>query len=199
MGFVEELRRGESRRIVVYGTSLTEGGAWVKHLTDALETRFPGQSAVINAAKSAMWSNWGVENLQQCVLDQKPDAVFIEFSINDAFLEYQTSVEQARRNLETMIDRILQSQPNAQIILMVMNPPIREHLERRPDVEKYNQNYRDVAAERNLLLIDHGPAWRKVLETDPALFDQYVPDGIHPAEIGCEKIITPNILKSLGL
>jgi acyl-CoA thioesterase-1 len=197
--FVEKLRQGQPQRIVVYGTSLTAGGAWVKQLADALEQRFPGQATVINSGQSAMWSQWGVENLQERVLDKNPDAVFIEFAVNDAFLDYQTSVEQARRNLETMIDRIDRSHPSAQVILMVMNPPIREHCQRRPNIERHNQMNRDVAAQRKLTLIDHWPAWMKILLRDPARFDEYVPDGIHPAEVGCRNVVTPGILRALGL
>jgi len=80
----------------------------------------------------------------------------------------------------------------------VMNPPIREHLEARPRIEIYNQMVRDLAAERKLLLIDHYPSWKTVLDRDLNTFLAYCPDGIHPNALGCEKIITPNILAALS-
>ncbi len=80
-----------------------------------------------------------------------------------------------------------------------MNPPIGIHLERRPKIEEYYQMYRIVAKVRKLLLIDHAPNWEKILEEDPGLFNKYVPDGIHPGPAGCEMVITPQIIKSLGL
>ncbi len=79
-----------------------------------------------------MWSKWGVDNLDARVLTKKPDTVFIEFAINDAYLDYKTSVSDARRNLANMIDRILSSKADTEIILMTMTPPTGIHLERRP-------------------------------------------------------------------
>ena len=197
--FVARLKAGQKQHIVTYGTSLTEGGAWVGHLRATLNKQFPGLATVTNSGVGAQWSTWGVENLKPRVLDKHPDAVIIEFGINDAFLEYKTSLEQTRKNLESMIDQILAQNPHCQIILQTMNPPVREHLERRPNVEQYYQLYRDIAKERHLLLVDHYPVWKKLLDTDPKKFDEYVPDGIHPSVTGYEKITTPTLLKALGL
>jgi len=106
--FVKQLEDGHSQMIVTYGTSLTAGGAWVSQLNQTLEHQYPGLATVINAGQGAMWSKWGVENLDHRVLEHHPDVVFIEFGINDAYAEYQTTVAQARINLEYMIDRVSQ-------------------------------------------------------------------------------------------
>jgi hypothetical protein len=59
--------------------------------------------------------------------------------------------------------------------------------------------YRDVAKERKLKLIDHYGNWERIMEKDRALFDKYVPDGIHPGPEGCTQVITPAILNGLGI
>jgi len=164
-----------------------------------LNAKYPGLATVINSGQCAMWSKWGVDNLAARVLAKKPDTVFIEFAVNDAYLEYKTSVAQARQNLTNMIDRILSAKADTEIILMVMNPPVEIHLQRRPKFKDYYQMYRDVAKERKLRLIDHCPNWEQVLEKDKDLFAKYVPDRIHPGPEGCEKVITPAILKALGI
>jgi lysophospholipase L1-like esterase len=194
---IRDLNAGKPQTIVTYGTSLTAGGAWVGQLTTVLDKRYPKLVTIINSGQGATWSDWGVKNLEQRVLKHKPDAVFIEFAINDAYLPYRTSVALCRRNLEAMIDRILEQSPKCEIFLMTMNPPIKVHLARRPHFEEYYQVYRDVAKERKLRLIDLYVAWKAVLDKDKALFDRYVPDGIHPAAEGCEKVITPGILAAL--
>jgi len=196
---VTNLEAGKPQTIVTYGTSLTAGGAWVRQLREALQTNYPGLATVINSGKGAMWSKWGVDNLASNVIQKTPDIVLIEFAINDAYLPYKTPVEDARRNLETMIDRILQSKADTEIILMTMNPPIGIHLERRPDYKDYYQMYRDVARERKLQLIDHYLNWERVLAKDKDLFNKYVPDGIHPGPEGCREVITPAMLKALGV
>jgi len=196
---VTRLEAGKPQTVVTYGTSLTAGGAWVNQLRDALKTKYPGLATVTNSGQGGMWSKWGVDNLEKRVIQSKPDTVFIEFAINDAFLEYKTSVKQAQGNLATMIDRLLQARPDTEIILMTMNPPTGVHLERRPRIDDYYEMYREVAKARKLRLIDHHAAWKRILDTDPDLFKKYVPDGIHPGPEGCQKVITPAILAAVGL
>ncbi len=196
---IAHLKAGKPQTIVTYGTSLTAGGAWVGQLQSALNRSFPGLAKVVNSGAGGMWSKWGVDNLEERVIAKKPDAVLIEFAINDAYLEYNTPVESARTNLVNMIDRILKANPQCQVILMTMNPPIGVHLERRPKVDEYYEVYRQVAKERKLLLIDHSLNWKKILQEDAAAYNKLVPDGIHPEGLGCETVILPQLLKSLGI
>jgi lysophospholipase L1-like esterase len=98
-----------------------------------------------------------------------------------------------------MIGRILAALPECEIVLMVMNPMVEVHAAKRPELERFNDVYRQVACELGLLLIDHYPAWQHVLERDRAEFDRLVPDGAHPGPLGCARIITPGIWRALGL
>ncbi len=197
--FVKALTAGKKQTIITYGTSLTAGGAWVGQLQKELESRFPANAKVINSGQGAMWSKWGLDHLDERVISKSPDAVLIEWSINDAFLEYKTSTEDCRANLNTMIDRILAAHPKCEIILEVMNPPTGEHLQRRPKIAEYEQVYRDVAKARNLRLVDHAPQWAGVLAKGDAEWKALAPDGIHPNAEGCKQIITPFLIKTLGL
>lgn len=196
---VLNLESGKQQTVITYGTSLTAGGAWVKQLQQAFNSSYQGKAKVINSGMSGKWSATGVKHLDKRVIQKKPDTVLIEFAINDAYLPYKTSVKQAQSNLENIIERILKANPKCEIILMVMNPPIGVHLERRPKVKDYYEMYRNVANNRKLLLIDHYPKWEKILKEDPALFKKYVPDGIHPGAEGCKAVILPNITKALGI
>lgn len=200
--FVQNLRDGKKQTIVTYGTSLTavgNGSVWVEDLQDTLDAKYPGLARVINSGKGAMCSIWGLENLQTRVLAKNPDTVFIEFSVNDAYLPYKMTTADCRKNLNTMIDRILKENPDCEIILMVMNPMVKEHAARRPDLEKFNDVYRDTAQKRGLLLIDHYPVWLEILRKDRKEFERLVPDGAHPGPEGCRKIVSPNILKAIGV
>ncbi len=197
--FIANLEAGKPQVIVTYGTSLTAGGDWVAQLDAVLNKKFPKLATIINSAQGGMWSKWGVDNLDARVIAKKPDVVFIEFSINDAFLEYKTSPADARKNLETMIDRTVAALPGCEIILMVMNPPTGVHLERRPNIADYEQVYRDVAKARGLRLIDHSANWQAVLKDGETQWRPLVPDGIHPNAAGAQQVIVPQILKSIGL
>lgn len=194
---VKNLEAGKKQHLVTYGTSLTAGGAWVGQLRGLLAKKYGANITVTNSAKSGMWSKWGVDNLDERILKKNPDTVLIEFAINDAFLQYKTSVDAAKQNLETMIERILAQNAACEIILMTMNPPINAHLDKRPEIEKYYEMYRDVAKARKLRIIDHYPNWKTILEKDKPAFDALVPDGIHPNAKGCETVILPALEAAL--
>jgi lysophospholipase L1-like esterase len=51
--------------------------------------------------------------------------------------------------------------------------------------------YRDVARSRGLRLIDHQPNWKTLQEEDPATFESYVADGVHPNATGLAQIMRP--------
>ncbi|MDF3131184.1 GDSL-type esterase/lipase family protein [Kiritimatiellaeota bacterium B1221] len=196
------LQAGEAQVVVAYGTSLTHIGAWVGQVEKVLETQFPGQVTMINSGGSGMNSNWGLANLDQRVLQENPDTVFLEFAINDSVARFDLSVEKAQANLEDMIEQILKAHPDCEIILMTMTPGnaySEGHRSHRKNIEAYYQMYRNLAKERGFLLIDHYPNWLKLQAEDPAHFKSLVPDTIHPTAAGCSEVVTPVVLKALGM
>lgn len=197
---VRNLDAGEKQVVVVYGTSLTASGAWVQQVSGVLHAKSPGHITVVNGGGSGQWSEWGVANIEERVIRKKPDTVFIEFSINDSVARFEASVAIARANLETMISRILKSNPDCEIILMTMTPGDKHpqgHASYRKDIEAHYALYRSAAAEHGL--IDHYPNWIRLQAEDPERFRSYVPDSIHPTDEGCAEVVTPVVLKSLGV
>jgi len=199
--FVKKLAAGKPQVIVCYGTSLTQGGAWVNALQKALNQSFPKKATVLNRGGPGQNSTWGVASVQK-VIDAKPDVVFIEFSVNDAVERFHLPVEQAKKNLETIVDAIHKANPDTQIILQIMNPIV-GHPEgdnsHRKDLPAYWEMYRAYGKEHGYLVIDHSPAWQAVLDKGEDEYKKLVPDGVHPNAEGNEKIIVPTMLKELGL
>ncbi|NGM66590.1 SGNH/GDSL hydrolase family protein [Sphingobacterium sp. SGR-19] len=200
---IEQLKKGKAQHIVVYGTSLSSGGngkAWMDVVSACIEDRFGNNLVSYTlAGKGGMWSVWGVKNFEDSVIAKKPDAVFIEFGMNDAFKEYGTSVALAKLNLEYMIDRVRLYSDSCDIFLQVMNMPIGKSATFRPDLSAYYAMYRDVAREKGVMLIDHYANWQTILDQGEETFRQYVPDGLHPNKKGGEKVIAPKILEFLNL
>ncbi len=199
--FLNNLKSGKHQTIVVYGTSLSASPeGWPSMLEKEIDNRYPSLIKVENMAKGAMWSTWGVQNLDERVLSKNPDLVLIEFAINDAYLPYKTSPKACRINLEYMIDRIQDQNPKCDVVIQIMNMPTGIHFhEHRPDFETYNTVYRQVAKKRKLLLIDHTTYWKPILEKGLPEYLKLVPDGIHPAETAWRTLVTPYILKSLKI
>lgn len=197
---VKNIRNGTDQYVVVYGTSLSSGGhgkAWMEAVKKHFNEQYGNHLTYTLAGKGGKWSTWGVQNLEDSVIRKKPDAVIIEFGINDAFRDYQTSPEVARLNLEYMIDRIHLDNPQCEIILQVMNMPIRKSAGFRPHLNDYYAMYRKVAKKRKLLLIDHYPNWQKILDQGEEVFLEHVPDGIHPNDASGRQIIAPMIIRTL--
>ncbi|MGK6351014.1 SGNH/GDSL hydrolase family protein [Parapedobacter sp. DT-150] len=197
---VRNLRQGKPQVLVVYGTSLSagEGGkVWVDTIADQLNKRYGNRLSCYNTGKSAMWSTWGVQHLEDSVVSRKPDAVLIEFAINDAFIHYHTSPQLAQLNLEYMIQRLMLDNPDCEIILQIMNPPIGQHAADRPGLADYNAIYRKIAKKYKLLLIDHEAYWQDILLAGTDAFLIQVPDGIHPNAESAQSLIAPHILRAL--
>ena len=195
--FIRNLEKGRPQKLVAYGTSLTETGGWVDILRTHLTDRYGENATVINSAKSAMWSGWGVENLDERVISLDPDLVILEFAVNDAFLEYQTSVEKARSNMLDMIGRIKKHNRKCEIVIFVTNPMADVHLERRPDYLSYYEENRAIAKENKLRLADTFPVWKALLDMDPKVYFSLVPDKIHPREPGSLLVTVPVIEAAL--
>lgn len=195
----ENLKKSKAQVVVTYGTSLTAGGAWVAELSSALKEHFGEKAKLINHGMSGCNSGDGVAKLD-AVLKDKPDLILIEFGMNDAVLRFNISVEQARKNLETIIEKLKASNPSIEIVLMTMNPPTGAEREgKRPEIEKYYQMYRDTAGKLKLPLIDLFANWQKLLSGDPKTFQKYVPDGLHPNKEGSLAVTWPALKQALGL
>lgn len=194
----KNLRAGKKQTVVVYGTSLTVGGAWAKVLKEYLEKHFPGQVTFLNSGGSGQNSDWGVANLQNKVLAHRPDLIFIEFSYNDAHMKFDLSVEKAARNLDTMIQALRAQNGQLDIVLQTMNVPWNApngngSATARPQINDYNEVYRRYAREHTLPLLDHFVNWSKLLQDDPKKYQSWVPDGSHPNAESSRAVTWPAI------
>ena len=210
--FVRDLQAGKKVVIVTMGTSLT-GGTWRwpdVMMNDWLNKDFPGQATLFNEGVGASSTAVGPAGNQKLsglgklsdVLARKPDVIFIEFGTNDAYVPYKTSLAESKRNLNKIIDAIQAADPKTEIVLQTMNsckdkPGVGLHATNRPQIAAYFQLYRDVARERNLLLVDHYPNWLKIMTTEPDRFDQLVPDRIHPQAEGYRTVLLPQLKAKL--
>ncbi|HVS69751.1 MAG TPA: SGNH/GDSL hydrolase family protein [Phycisphaerae bacterium] len=194
------LAAGKKQTVITYGTSLTAITAWPKGLQAWFDKNFPNQVTVLNTAVSGVTSDFGLKNLQTRVLDHHPDLVFLEFSINDAVPFFHVPLEKSIANLDAMVTAIRKQNPNADIIIQIMNPvwdtpqqPGKTAAHDRPDYAAYNDAWRKYAADHHLPLIDHWPAWQKLEHDDPAQFHKDLPDGTHPTPDASRAVTLPII------
>ena len=161
-----------SKTIVFYGDSETAYFGW----TDQVAADLGDRATVINTAMAGQTSAWGLANLQGHVLAYHPDVVFLEFSMNDATW---LTLAQAAQNTIAMIDDIRAENPAAQIFLTTNNEPTATAVTANPavgNVDAYYQQYRQIAAEMHVGLVDMNPGWQIIERYYPAAMS----DGYHP-------------------
>jgi lysophospholipase L1-like esterase len=194
----KNLNTGKNQTVIVYGTSLTHGGAWANATKQWFDQEYPGKVKFINSGGPGQNSDWGVEKLKAKVLDHHPDLVFVEFAYNDAHDKFQMPVERGAANLMKIVEGIRAQNPNAVIVLQTMNigwdaPNGNRSLSVRPNLDRCNDNYRKLAREQGLPLLDHYVTWKKLKESEPATYQRYVPDGTHPSAKGSLAITWPTV------
>lgn len=199
-GIFEALDAGEHQTVITYGTSVTILGQWATEVGLYFDAHYPGQVTFTNTACAGQTSVWGLENLQERVLDLHPDLVFLEFAINDAATKHGISTEDCRDNLDALVKRIRAQNPDVEIVLQTMDPAWdspasapKKYASDRPHLNDYYQVYRDFAAENNLPLIDNYPVWRKIMDENPELYHKMVPDGIHPGKDASREVAWPAV------
>ena len=196
----KNLQAGKKQTVVVYGTSLTIKGEWTKALNAYFDQQFPGLVTFHNSAKSGMHSDWGVANLQERVLAQNPDLVFIEFSMNDAATKNNVSLEKSQANLDSMIKALRQQNPDTDIVLQTMDvawdsPRMldKKYGSDRPNLEAYYEVYRRYAKDHQLPLVDNYLNWLKIQKEEPDRYQKMVSDGIHPSSTSSVAVTWPAV------
>ena len=208
LNLLAAVRAGLRRKVVVAGTSLSSVGYgnWPSLLEPWLKDEAPDPMnvTVVNLAISGSNSQTGGINQLASIKAENPDTVFMEFSMNDAYnAPWGVSLAQATANHNFIICDLRAFNPNIEIIIQTMNNPIGSgHTVPRGglrNLEAYYQVARDVATYQGLLLVDHYPNWWKLYVSNQALWNAYVPDGIHPTTTGYANILMPELQQALEL
>jgi acyl-CoA thioesterase-1 len=204
VSFYQEILDGESKTIVTMGTSLTNPNysTWVGLTETWLKSEAPDPNNVtfVNVSRSGHNSEYARTSELPNALSANPDVVFFEFGINDAYTAYDPayviSVVRAKENLNYFIDQLEAQNSDVDIVLMTMNNAP-GNPGPRPNLDAYYQNYRDVAEDRGLLLIDHHANWVDLYTNDLATWNSYGVGGTHPNLAGTTDVIMPKIQASL--
>lgn len=199
---VKDLRKGDDRTLVVYGTSITRLGnglLWVDRIGEELNTEYKGHLTVFNRGGSGRNSQWGANNFADSVLSVKPDALIIEFSVNDAVTRFDISPEQSIKNTDYMIRKVREQNPKAEVILLVVaTHPLDKCAEDRPNLQSYIKGYHTLADKYRLQIIDFTPVWNKVIEEKgEKAFRHYLHDGMHSTKLGALEMIAPKVIEAL--
>jgi acyl-CoA thioesterase I len=139
---------------------------------------------VINASQTGGTSEEGLHRLPP-LLQRKIDIFILELGINDAFLGHEIAA--IRDNLQAIIDRVRQSNPNVRVIVAGMEVPNRAADDY---VTAFSRMYVDLAQKNSAALV---PSLLAGVTGDPS---RTLPDGVHPNQAG-QKVLADNVWQIL--
>lgn len=190
---IENVTREETdtstKTILFFGTSLTAGmglepseafPAVIQEKLDSLNLPYKSINAGLSGETTASGKNrigW--------VLNQKVDVFVLELGANDGLRGIP--VEETQKNLQEIIDVVLQKNPETKIILAGMQMPPNLGQEYTSD---FREMFPELAEKNNIDLI---PFLLKDVAANPELNQN---DGIHPTAAG-QKILAENVWEVL--
>ena len=209
---LRKLEKGEHVTIVALGDSITqitfhtEGRMnWVGLLSEALTAHYgPNSCTMINSGRCGGTYEQALERLDRDVLRFNPELVILAFGMNDS--RGDDYFEQFKACVHETIDRI-QRECGSEILIRTPNPIVVcnglplppeqprpggtwETALRQP--RRYAQALVDIAAQKDLVCVDHFTLWSEATfsvptagaSTDPNGLWPRMSDGIHPGYAG---------------
>jgi acyl-CoA thioesterase I len=177
---------------VFMGTSLTAGDPWPDLVVERLQACVTHPLRAQRIAEGGVTSAWGLSQIEAAIA-AAPNLLLLEFAINDADLRHGLSLEESRDNHRAMLARLKEGLPEARIILMTTNPATGLRRLLRPRLAAYYAQYRTLAAEMDVGLIDLYPRWLALPRAAQGLTD-----GVHPAPDRAALVIVPVVTAYLG-
>lgn len=176
------LTQKKAFNIAYYGGSITQGtgaskeeeNSWRALTTAWLKSAYPDAAITeIEAARGGTGTYFGKMRTDFELLNYNPDLVFIEFVVNDQ-LERKT-IEQSKENLELIIRKCYQKNPNMDIVLVYTRTVA------LGSSNKHIDAFNDVAKHYGLSTINIGAALEKA---GGSLTDYFTDDKVHPNDAG---------------
>jgi len=206
------------RTVLAFGDTATAGvypgskGSYTDLLPNALKSA-KTPAAIINSGKVGLHSGRktqyapGLQKTPQAidlfeneVLNFAPDAVVMQFGMNDSWIDSakangtsRTKLEDFARNLDTMVLTLMAS--GTDVILMTPNPLGKQHPKFRDQrLAQYAQVIRNIAKREALPLVDV----RRLFQTSAGKrgVDTLLADGMHPNANG-QKLIANAVATEL--
>jgi acyl-CoA thioesterase-1 len=187
--FASRLDRGNMKRILVMGDSLSDGfGLKRSEAYPALlanKLRAVGLNfQVINASQTGGTTDGGLQRLP-AHLKRKVDIFVLELGINDAFRG--VPVDEIRNNLQEIIDRVKTRYPDVRVVIAGMQLP---DYAGDDYVSAFGKMFADLSAKNGAALV---PYLLESVAGDPSLS---MPDGIHPNAAG-QRVLAENLWRVL--
>ncbi len=179
-----KLTQDNRLKIAYLGGSVTDGQGgqngycWRSATTKWFRTNFPKATITeVNESVGATGSYWGYFRVNEDIISHSPDLIFIEFAINDLYVNL--TKEQSMANMEGIVCKIREFLPKADIVFVFVT-----------DEERVGQEFTAVAAHKSIAqhygipYINAGEALAKDMQSTGYRWKNYSNDNVHPNNYG---------------
>lgn len=168
---------GETITIGVIGGSITQGTnisapkyAYANVMLTWWKEQFPNaEFNLVNAGIGATDSYLGVHRVQKDLLDQKPDLVIVEFSVNDMNNVF------FKKSYENLVRRILLAPNTPGVVLLFMT---------QEDGTSAQEQHANIGFRYGLPMVSYRNAIMPEVEKGTLRWQEISPDNIHPNDRG---------------
>lgn len=196
-----KLANDKNLRIAYFGGSITEGAGasdatktcYRALVTEYFKNKYPDCDITeIYAAIGGTGTSYGMYRVVPDVIAHSPDLTFVEFAIND----YGDNYDNIRCQTETIIRKLLISNPNMDIILLFStSEEVIEAVERGDEFDSRSAQL-TAAHHYNIPTIDHGAALHAAIRKSGRPVTDFIPDTLHPGDLGY-RVMTDCIIEKL--
>jgi len=179
---IAKLAAGESVRIAALGDSLTYGWmvekGYIAFLQEMLQAKYPAATIQnINRGIPGDTAEGGLRRLKEQVIDARPDLVFVQFALNDAFIG--CTLAEFEKNIALIVHR-LQKETAAEVLLLTsvaLADPQEDSI-----ALQYYERLEQVAQQRSVSIARVHAYWKDAASGN---FDGLLQaDGVHPTAAG---------------
>ena len=182
MKFADICKIKKEIRMGFIGGSITEDDKYRSHVVKYLSEKYPDNIFTeIKGGVSGTPSYLGVHRIDRDIISEKPDIVFIEFSVND----YSDLRGLFERSMEGMIRKILKNEPTTLIAVIGTGSSV--YLTEsyfKGKVPEMVTAHKNISLYYNIPYINVGKAFSDYILRSEANIETYLPDGIHPNHEG---------------
>ncbi len=184
LNFKERMKTGEELTIAALGDSLTYGWmvtkGYICFLREMISEKYHGTKInFINSGSPGDTARGGLYRVYEDVLRHKPDLVFVQFGLNDAYTGF--TPESFRQHLSSIIEEI-KAKPDIEIILLT-SVPVKDALE-SVTAEKIYEMIIQCGEEYNIPVVRVHEYWNNKIEAGVNWNSLVQADGVHPTEEG---------------
>lgn len=194
---IERFKAEPMTRIVAIGSSNTAKGYhcegrynWVDWLDVGLSQWWGRKHITINAGVSGQTCRQCLDRFDRDVALFRPNMVIVTLGGNDALPPNGVSVEQFRKDLGEMVDRIEAMSQCVAVLQTYYSFDVErmtgKEQARAENFARYMQAVRQVARDKGVPLIDHLSRWELLRQADPKTYRSCMRDPLHLSPLGHE-------------